>query len=1043
MAATAPSAFVGREAEVARLTAALDHAEQGGAPAIVVEGESGAGKTRLLREFAALAARRGATVLSGRCVDCGEAGPPYWPFVEALRPLLGDDARVGTGEPGGRDRAGVFERVLDRLTDAARRCALVLLLDDLHWADRSTRDLLGFVLANVAGGPGPLVVAAVRSEAVLPGHPLLPLLAELRRSRRAEFLTLDRLGKDDVAAQLRSILGAAPEPELLDEIWRRSEGNPFFVEELLAAARAAGRLTPPLAGGHPPSPGGQELTSTLTPILSARLGALSPDARAAAGAVAAAVGPVPHRILAEVAGSTEPALLAGLRECVDHHVLVADSRAGTYTFRHGLLQEAAYAALLPGEATRLHAAYGRALAAVGVGSDDPADLAAVAWHLYASGDAEKALPAALAAGLAAEAAGGYAEAHEQYERALELAGRLPAEALELAFLTAAGTHDGITGTPVEGVGQASSGRAEPAFLTPALTHDGITGTPVEDAGRFDWAALAERAGEAAQLGGDPARAVVLLRLALAAAGPEQASRLQLALGRALWSAGDSNGALSAYDEAIRRLADPKTAEGVRAVAAGAEARMLAGRYGESRRLAEDALALARRLRLPLEEAEILGTLGVDLAFLGDAGPAVAAVDEAVAAAEQARRPRPLARAMLNRVEVLSGPLNRLAEAADVAAAGLPRLRRLGLDRSYAAALAAALANTLFRLGRWADAEPVIDVALAERPTGAAAIELLLARARLAVGRGDFAAAHADLERVDHRWTQAVAPRYRAPLLTLSAGLALWEGRTADAREAVARALALVAGSDDVWLVAPVLWHGLRAEGDRAERARAVGDRAEAEAAADAAGALVERAAALQRGAAPAVRPVVAAYEALCRAERSRAAGAADPEAWAAAAEQWAALGQPYPSAYARFREAEAVLSAQARSTRAAAALRAAHDVALRLGGEPFRREIEALARRARLVLAPPDDGPATDAKPTRASAAKSAAAGPLDALTPRELDVLSLLAEGRTNKEVAAALFISHKTASVHVSHILAKLGVRSRVQAVALAHQIGAAGHR
>ena len=449
-----------------------------------------------------------------------------------------------------------------------------------------------------------------------------------------------------------------------------------------------------------------------------------------------------------------------------------------------------------------------------------------------------------------------------------------------------------------------AGRAglEPALLT---APEPRSGTPVEVGGRFDRTGLVERAAEAALLAGEPGRAVALLELAPSGAEPGDASRLQLALGRARWAAGDSDGALAAYDEAIRRLADPETGEGVRAAAAAAEARMLAGRYGDSRRLAEEALARARRLALPLEEAEILGTLGVDLAFLGDAGPAVAALDEAVEVAEQAGRPRPLARAWLNRVEVLSGPLNRLGEAAEVAATALDRLRRLGLDRSYAAAVAAALANTLFRSGRWSDADPVIDAALADRPTGAAAVELLLARARLAVGRGDFAAAHADLERVDHRWTQAVAPRYRAPRLTPSAGLALWEGRIGDAREAVARALELVVGSDDVWLVAPVLWHGLRAEGDRAGRARAVGDRSDATAAADAATVLVERAGALQRGAAPAVRPVVAAYEALCRAEGTRAAGVADPEAWVAAAEQCAALDHPYPSAYARFREAEA------------------------------------------------------------------------------------------------------------------------------------------
>jgi DNA-binding CsgD family transcriptional regulator/tetratricopeptide (TPR) repeat protein len=981
VAATSTSAFVGREAELARLAAALEEAGQGAAPAIVVEGESGAGKTRLLREFARLAAERGAKVLFGRCVDCGDAGPPYWPIIEALRPLFGSD---DGGERPGDDRSRYFEDVLDLLEEAGRHSPVVLLLDDLHWADRSTRDLLGFLLANLAGGPGPLVLAAVGSEALVPGHPLLPLLAELRRSRRAEFLALDRLDKGDVEAQLTSMLGEAPEPDLLEEIWRRSEGNPFFVEELLAAARLS-------SGGHPPTPGGHELTSTLQPILAARLGALSPDARAAAGAVAAAVGPVSHRILAEVAGMPEEALLAGLRECVDHHVLLATrgSRSGTYTFRHSLLREAAYDGLLPGEATRLHAAYGRALAAevADAAGSTVADLAAIAWHLYAAGDAERALPAALAAAEAAEAACGYSEVHIQYERALELAGRLPA------------TGDGP-----------------------------------------DRTALAERAAEAAHLAGEPARAAELLDLALAGAAQEDLSRLLLALGRGRWAAGDSDGALAAYDEAVRRLENPETAEGVRALAAAAEARMLAGRYGESRRLAEDGLALARRLELPQEEAEILGTLGVDLALLGDADAAVSALDEAVEAAEKAGRPRPLARAWLNRAEVLAGPLNRLGDAAAVAAAGLDRLRRLGLGRSYGAALAATLANTLFRSGRWNDADPVIAAALADRPTGTAAIDLLLARCRLAVGRGEFAAAHADLERVDHRWAQAVAPRYQAPLLTLAAGLALWEGRLGAAREAVVRALDLVAGSDDFWLVAPVLWHGVRADADRAERARALGDRVEAKAAGDAAADFLEQARALQAGAAPAVRPVVAAYETLCRAEERRAGGAGDPEAWADAAERWAALDQPYPSAYARFREAEAVLAGQARSARAGQALRAAHDVAVGLGAGPLRHEIEALAGRARLVLARPEEPvPANGERDRPAVAAgPEPRPGPLDALTARELDVLALMAEGRTNREIGAALYISEKTASVHVSHILAKLGVRSRVQAVAVAHQVG-----
>ncbi|MCA1844316.1 MAG: tetratricopeptide repeat protein, partial [Actinobacteria bacterium] len=384
---------------------------------------------------------------------------------------------------------------------------------------------------------------------------------------------------------------------------------------------------------------GHDLTATLTAILSARLAALSPAGRAAAGAVAAAVGPVPHRILAEVAGLDEPALLAGLRECVDRHVLVAHAAAGTYAFRHSLLREAAYAALLPGEATRLHAAYGRALPAARSTGSPPtvADLAAAAWHLYAAGDAEAALPAALAAGLAAETASGYAEARQQFERALVLADRLPAESVEL-------------------VGR--DGGEE----------------------RFDRTGLAERAADAAQLAGDPARAVELLELALTSGRKEDGPRLLLALGRARWAAGNSDGAFTAFDEAIGLLPDLETEARVRALAAAAEVRMLAGRYGESRRIADDALAAARRLDLGPEEAEILGTLGVDLAFLGDAEPAVEALGEAVDVAERALEgdgaeaglepgrtaPQHLAQAVLNRAEVLSGPLNRLDEAADVA-----------------------------------------------------------------------------------------------------------------------------------------------------------------------------------------------------------------------------------------------------------------------------------------------------------------------------------------------------------------------------------------
>jgi len=188
-------------------------------------------------------------------------------------------------------------------------------------------------------------------------------------------------------------------------------------------------------------------------------------------------------------------------------------------------------------------------------------------------------------------------------------------------------------------------------------------------------------------------------------------------------------------------------------------------------------------------------------------------------------------------------------------------------------------------------------------------------------------------------------------------------------------------------------------------------------------------------AAPAVRAVVEAYLHLCEGEWSRASARCDPERWALAAASWQESGQPYPVAYARFRQAEALLGLRSQSAEAAALLRAANRTAEQLLAEPLRREIAALAARARVVLDP------ADAKPDPDVDLREPQPAALSGLTPREVDVLVLVAQGRSNREIADRLYISEKTASVHVSHILAKLGVRTRVQATALAHQLGVAG--
>jgi DNA-binding CsgD family transcriptional regulator len=228
-------------------------------------------------------------------------------------------------------------------------------------------------------------------------------------------------------------------------------------------------------------------------------------------------------------------------------------------------------------------------------------------------------------------------------------------------------------------------------------------------------------------------------------------------------------------------------------------------------------------------------------------------------------------------------------------------------------------------------------------------------------------------------------------------------------------------SDDVWLLAPVVWHGLRAEAEASASGTEAPDPAAVESLRRVAGRIAEAAATAARP----VRDTVAGYQALCEAEISRIEGRPDPAAWARAADVWERGGQPYPAAYARLRQADALYSHRTRNAEAAAALRAAYATAYRLGAQPFIREIVALAQRARVPLESPE--------PDRSAEIEQPAATELSTLTERELQVLAEVAAGRTNHEIADLLFISQRTVGVHVSRILHKLQVRTRVQAASV----------
>ncbi len=1024
--------FIGRTHQLDRLHRGLAQTVEGRGAIVVISGESGVGKSRLVDEFVDQARRHGAEVLMGGCAAFGENGPSYRAVLEALRPVWG---RVGAAEPSstgasltnpssleaGADQLPpgpnpLFELALQVLRRLAEEAPVVLVIEDVHWSDRSTGDLLAFLTANLHRDRV-MVIVTYRSEAPGRRHSLLPLLMELQRGRRAEFLDVRPFTRQEMVAQLHGILGRRPEDDLLDLTWIRSDGNALFAEEVVAA----------IAEGV-----GVALAPTPRHLLLSRVDLLPEPSRRLLRLVAAAREGVSFPVLAEVFEQSEGDLLAAVREAVDHRLLEITTDGQTYKFRHSLRQEVLYDDLLPGERQLFHAAYGRALNQPGTRPDSAA-AAKLAYHWDAAGDAERALVAALDAAALAAGIYGFAEAQMLYERAIglwdqvanasEVVGLNRFDLFERAAEVAhrAGDHGrasalmaaALAGSETEAGEATAAGRGAHGG-----NPDGRLGAPVTG-----------EAGTDNSAGAPISRGAAIGR-----------ARWQRRLGRYLWAAGDSRDALRAYQEAVRCLpAGEASVERARVAGSFARALMLSGRYQMSCQQAEAALQVARGVGARLEEMQILTTLGFDLVFLGDSSSGLSALERAQVIAEERGDPDDIGRAYLHRAELLCAPLNLLEEAVEVAQRGVTRVGLLGLERTYGAGLQAIGVKSLFRLGRWSEADDLVRQALAAKPTGTAAIELSLARADLFVGRGHFDAAEGDLMAAATLAGGALGARYEASLLLRQAGLDVWLGRAAKAREAVTRGIvASVNGSVDVWLLAPLIWHGLRAEAELAEAARARRDDVALAIATALAGGLWAQAQSLaaESGTVPPVhRRAIDAYLCLSQGEAARAAGRPEPQLWAEAGRRWRHLRQPYPSAYADWRHAEALLAQRSRSSRAAELLKAAHQVALRLGAVPLRGQVEGLAHRARLVL----DAPT--AEPQRQAAERVVAQNAAKeryGLSRRELEVWLRLPEGLTNKQIGQLLFISGKTVSVHVTNILRKLGLRTRVQAITMAHQLG-----
>jgi ATP/maltotriose-dependent transcriptional regulator MalT len=977
--------MVGRTAELQQLEDALRDASSGRASLAFVAGDSGVGKTRLVNELLRRAEVAGAQVLSGDAVELGEGEVPYAALMSALRQLARDGhpsldalhprdraelARLLPGLAGaapaedGTDtpaQGRLFEAVLALLDRLGTDAPVVLALEDLHWADPSTRAFVAF-LARSLCGERVLAVMTYRLDELHRRHPLRPLLAEIERDPAVHRITLAPLSRDELAAALEDILGEPPDTELLDRLYARSEGNPLFMEELLAAG-VDGRGALPI---------------TLRDALMVRIEQLSDPAQELLRVLA--VGQqVDHTTLADVSGMDRAALVGALREAVASHLVVAQAD-DRYAFRHALLREVVADDLLPGERTELHRAFAEALERRAAAGPAGAQLAAgIAHHYAATGDQRAALGASVRAAVAAEAVHAFGEAAALWERALELWDRVP---------------------------------------------------DAEDVARMDHVGLLLRSGDAFIAAGDRSRPTPLLRAALELvdedADPRRAAAVLERLAMAQYRAGRPSEATETANRGLELVKDGEpTPERATLYAWFAKIRMLQGRYREATAAAREAIAAAEPTSNHTALSSALNGMGTSLAAQGAVEEGLAALRRAIEIARASDRPRELESAQVNLADALH-LAGRDREALAVARDALGESPNRGGHRSW---LDIAISELLLELGDWDEAARVLPDDN-RRFIGSELVFLSLRRAELALGRGDHDAAASHLARLADPVSASSEPQWHGAYGSLLAELRRRQGDLDGARAAVDDALDRIEFcTEDASRLARVSAAGVTVEADRAQRGRDLGDDDEVVRALGDIEMYVMR---VEAAAEVSGLPVEAAWLSTARADAARAAGEPAAELWAESAAAWERVERPYRVAIARWREAEAHVAADDRDAAARAAGEAL-EIARRLGAAWLAGEAEGLVARARLRLGENGDG---------ADPAEEPLAGSEDpfGLTPRERQVLALVARGATNRQIGAQLFMAEKTASVHVSRILAKLDVRSRTQAAAVAHRLGLA---
>lgn len=979
--------FVGRVAERAALSEALERAVAGRPGIVLVSGEAGVGKSRLLHELTNLGASMAITPVMGACVDVAAGTLPFGPFVDIVRelnrerlvasvpartraelgrlvPELASERRAEpSAAAGGQGR--LFAAVRDLLAVASASNPIVVTIEDLHWADLSTLDLVTYLARSMLTEHW-LLVATARLDSLPRRHPLLDVVVELARLPWLERIDLGRFDEGELVQQLTGILGRAPDPELAREIFERSDGNAFFAEELVATGARAGPLP-----------------ASLREALAGRLAALDDEAKHIVSVAAVAGRVVSHELLERVAATPSQVLIPALHQAIDHRILLhIDDPAPGYVFRHALVREAAYDELLTAERVAIHRAIADALEG-DAGLSPAGELARageIAHHAMAARDLTRALSASVVAVAVAEEASAHAEAEAHLERIVDIWPRVP----------------------------------------DASSRSGM-----------DHAQLLARMARAAASAGHQARAIALAGDALADLDAAEGDRrLGILLERFdyAWEAADIGMAERVVQEALPLVRDERSGQGARAFAAEALLHWHHGRYTVARQSATRAVAIARAGGAQDELARALIILAQAHTHLGETSRAEEAFAEVAAILEEVRDPGLRARSTRWRAWAwyVHG---RFADAAGLCRSGLEVARREGSDGRYGVDLLDGALENLVELGQWAEAGAIGDQIRGRMAISLEMVGAHMTLARLQTLQGNHAEAELEIARAGDLGA-AVGPHLLWQLEDAIL-LAYASGRYADGRHLMDTALA---ASPEPERDAILWWPLLKAVGGEADHAEAARRRRRTIDVEQAIAAGLRFAAVLRVSAGAAIEadgggPMIRAGLLGAEAEESRLVGRSDATLWEAVVEARDALGQPWEAAYARYRLAEAILASGGSSAAAAGPLCTAHAVASDLGAAPLRTSLETLASRARIQLKELPAGAVPAAPKVEVT------------LTSRELEVLGLVAAGHTNREIGERLFISEKTASVHVTHAMDKLGALSRYEAAATATRLGLLG--